>query len=422
MLQHLAYDADFQKSALVLGPALITFFSLLIIRPSKKIMISLFLGFLWNIALLFPCNMLAIDQEWWSFKEDKNNLLGIPIDILIGWAVFWGVLPYLFFKGKLLWLVLPLVIFIDLVAMPKSAPFIQLGENWLYGEMLVICICLLPGLALSFLTHKDRHVRIRAFMQAIITYMLLFNLNAYLLQLTGNNIFSITSWPTWKLNIFMNLIFLVSIPALSANQEFAIKGNGTPLPFDAPKTLVTTGPYAYIANPMQLSVFLTLLITSVAYSNIAILGASIMSIIFSIGFVKWHQDNHIAVRFGEDWSNYKSHVKNWIPRWCPYILEQPTIYFRRSCGICSNTEYQISRLNPIGLTFKNETEHSSAILNRATYRYANGYEESGVKAIARSIEHINLGWAFLGWFMRLPLITEFLQILVDGVGNKPKAY
>ena len=38
---------------------------------------------------------------------------------------------------------------------------------------------------------------------------------------------------------------------LSALQEFALRGKGTPFPLDPPLKLVTTGPYAYVSNPMQ---------------------------------------------------------------------------------------------------------------------------------------------------------------------------
>src|SRR5574341_1279456 len=36
--------------------------------------------------------------------------------------------------------------------------------------------------------------------------------------------------------------------------EFATRGRGTPLPIDAPKTLVVRGPYRVVRNPMYLGV------------------------------------------------------------------------------------------------------------------------------------------------------------------------
>src|SRR5882724_4392345 len=40
---------------------------------------------------------------------------------------------------------------------------------------------------------------------------------------------------------------------------FAIRGKGTPLPFDPPKKLVAEGPYAVVRNPMYWSVLFVML-------------------------------------------------------------------------------------------------------------------------------------------------------------------
>ena len=55
---------------------------------------------------------------------------------------------------------------------------------------------------------------------------------------------------------------------LSAVQEFVTRGRGTPIPFDPPRHIVTTGVYAYVANPMQLSAVLFLFLLAVIVGNV----------------------------------------------------------------------------------------------------------------------------------------------------------
>jgi hypothetical protein len=59
--------------------------------------------------------------------------------------------------------------------------------------------------------------------------------------------------PSWLRNLELQAIALLGVFGVSAVQEFAQRGNGTPTPYDPPKQLVVRGLYRYISNPMQLS-------------------------------------------------------------------------------------------------------------------------------------------------------------------------
>ena len=60
-------------------------------------------------------------------------------------------------------------------------------------------------------------------------------------------------------------------------------------------------------------------------------------------------------------------------------------------------------------------------LQRITYDPMDGTGvEEGVCAFARGLEHINLGWAFAGAFLRLPGISHLVQILLDASGFGPR--
>ena len=56
---------------------------------------------------------------------------------------------------------------------------------------------------------------------------------------------------------------------------------------------------------------------------------------------------------------------------------------------------------------------------RITYE-AGDYRASGVEAIARGLEHIHLGWAFVGFTLRLPVVGGLAQLLVDASGGEAR--
>ena len=59
-------------------------------------------------------------------------------------------------------------------------------------------------------------------------------------------------------------------------------------------------------------------------------------------------------------------------------------------------------------------------LRRLTYVAADGTTERGIRAFARALEHIHLGWALAGWVLRLPVVDRFAQLLLDAVGGGPR--
>jgi hypothetical protein len=64
--------------------------------------------------------------------------------------------------------------------------------------------------------------------------------------------------------------------------------------------------------------------------------------------------------------------------------------------------------------------HPSGALRRIAYEPGDGAGAAGVEAVARALEHTHLGWAFVGWTLRLPLIRPAAQLLVDACGGEPR--
>jgi len=43
----------------------------------------------------------------------------------------------------------------------------------------------------------------------------------------------------------------------------------------------------------------------------------------------------------------------------------------------------------------------------------------GIVALARALEHVNLAWAFAGFILRLPFISQLIQSITDVSGGGP---
>jgi protein-S-isoprenylcysteine O-methyltransferase Ste14 len=91
-------------------------------------------------------------------------------------------------------------------------------------------------------------------------------------------------------------------------------GRGTPSPAFPPQRLVTTGPYAWVRNPMnwgELLVFLGLAgwFWSPLLAGYAVLGW----IAFHTFIVAWEEPRLIRM-FDEDYSRYRGVVRRWRPK------------------------------------------------------------------------------------------------------------
>jgi hypothetical protein len=66
-------------------------------------------------------------------------------------------------------------------------------------------------------------------------------------------------------------------------------------------------------------------------------------------------------------------------------------------------------------------EECSVPLMRITYQSTDErYTASGIIAIARALEHIHLGWAAVGVAMRMPLLSNLIQLITDASGGAPR--
>lgn len=371
----------------------------------------------WNLPALLAVNLMATHFGWWHFAAEGGLLFGMPVDLWIGWSAFWGTAAALLFRNTPLWIVAMILGTADVILMPLCAPIVVLGKKWLIGECVALSACMVHGLLLARWTRDGRNVKQRAFLQAVCFSGLLLLSIAAVANGSGRLewLAHITSF---RLHLLAIIFFLAALPGLSAVQEFAVVGQGTPLPFDPPRQLVRSGIYRYIANPMQSSTALLLILMAVGLRLPWLLVGSMVSVVYSAGLAHWDEDSDLRQRYGRSFLDYRKQVRNWLPRWRPVVSQPARIYLAEDCFKCSQMAAFLKSLNPIGLEIVAAEDHPRRNLERMTYE-SEVVEDEGLAALCRALEHVNLGCALLGMAFRLPGVNVALQAIVDVSGGGP---
>ena len=221
--------------------------------------------------------------------------------------------------------------------------------------------------------------------------------------------------------LYLQLLIVPAVLLVSSVQEFARRGRGTPAPSDPPQRLVTSGTYAYVANPMQVGKFLMVAGWGLFWWNPWMVVAAFSGLLYSIGVASPREDKEMVRRFSHAWLCYRQQVRRWWPRWKPYVgssevssgaeVRGARLYLRLECEPCGQLAHWI-RGRSIGLLVLPIEMHRG----RITYNPGDGKEaEHGVVALARAFEHINLAWALFGWMLRLPGIACLAQLVADSL-------
>jgi protein-S-isoprenylcysteine O-methyltransferase Ste14 len=101
-------------------------------------------------------------------------------------------------------------------------------------------------------------------------------------------------------------------------------GGGSPVEafgfaLEPTQSLVTTGPYAYVRNPLVVGLLFILLGVGFISDSIAgILLAPVVGLLIA-SYLVLFEEKHLIRRFGEGYVHYREHVPMIIPRAAPYM-------------------------------------------------------------------------------------------------------
>ncbi len=398
-----------QRAALLAGPALLTAALLIARRPTPREATAAMVAGLWQLPALLALQVLADAAGWWRFAAMSRHLLDLPVDVWIGWALWWGPAAALMAMWLSWRIVAVAMVALDVLAMPLLTPLVVLSDSWLVGEAAAVALCLLPALAVAELTRRDRRPAIRATVHALGWggYMLLV-IPAIALAVEGRSLGALYRLPAGAADFgLLAALALCLFAGIAAAQEFAVVGGGTPIPFDPPKRVVTTGIYAHIANPMQVGSAAAMLCIGLYAGAWVLLLVAANFVIFDRCFAAWYNRRHIARAMPEAWRRYCAAVPAWRVCWRPYIdgaarlelggrgLAAAVLRRQSAFGRGTLTAARIARHRPCRLRY---------------CRPGAGIRADGVAAAARALEHGNLATAALGWALRLPLICPALDL------------
>lgn len=295
------------------------------------------------LGILLDC--AGVHLGYWHYLVTDGLVLGVPADLHLAWALVWGVLFALYSPSQrgsavryaLLWWA------ITITADGLGAAHVQalvthagglawLGIDavmvgvllmvtlWLYRSVLQANLALPVGeTSRSIPAAPAKGVPLRSLLYLLLfgSFSVLF-IPEQLLALSGKHL-----WPLPAGSLGSRFAWLVAaaLPlsgAAWAVREFA-RSAGTPLPYDPPQRLATSGPYAFVRNPMQLGVILAVGIMAAYYRSWWLLVYALDLALLSEVLFERYEAPELEARFGAAYTHYRSQVRRWLPMLRAYV-------------------------------------------------------------------------------------------------------
>ncbi len=395
------------------------------LKPNRRFLVGILFATAWVAALLPWLDNSAQLAGLWSYHTPGPHLAGMPLALYIGWVIAWGIFAPLLAAslGNRMILTVGILVWIDFLAMKEMRPVLQLQSRWWIGELLVSVVLLVPALWLARWTEYREKTPWRCGL-LVPAFGGIF-LGIPLLWEFGGIDKLLEKWDS--LSAVSRFFYLTSgalftLPGLVAVRDLALSGKGTPVPLDPPQLLVTHGIYAFVRNPMQISMTALLLLVGLFSWSLWPVVLAVAGGVYAAGFASWSENEGMKERFGTAWASYHASHRPWLPRWRPIVGDRCELWLDQRCGPCAEIARWFHKRSPEMLDLCDTHTWTGAPLSRVTWHHpASGRKEQGVVAIAMALQHLHFGWAMLGWVASLPGISHAFQVCMDavGAGRKP---
>lgn len=109
-----------------------------------------------------------------------------------------------------------------------------------------------------------------------------------------------------------------TLALLHAFARFALDGLGTPSPTAPTESLVVTGLYRYVRNPMYVAVGAVIAGQALILLHPGLLAYLVVYCAAVASFVQWYEQPTLLRRFGASYERYRRAVPAWWPRLTPW--------------------------------------------------------------------------------------------------------
>ena len=152
---------------------------------------------------------------------------------------------------------------------------------------------------------------IQTFIQSLIIWIF-FLLVIPILILDAFNKWPITFHPIQSLTGAIVFVLFSALGVMSA-RALVMSGKGTPLPMNAPKLLVITGPYKYVRNPMAVAGLGQGIAVSIISNSLEIAVYCFMGMVAWNYLVRPVEEADLENTFGDQYREYSRKIRCWIP-------------------------------------------------------------------------------------------------------------
>jgi protein-S-isoprenylcysteine O-methyltransferase Ste14 len=114
------------------------------------------------------------------------------------------------------------------------------------------------------------------------------------------------------------LLILGAILLIETFSRFALQGLGTPAPIAPTKTLVVTGSYRFVRNPMYVAVVSLIVGQALWFGSIGTLIWGVVVWLTVHAFVLAYEEPTLSSTYGVQYDRYRANVRRWIPRLTPW--------------------------------------------------------------------------------------------------------
>jgi len=357
-------------------------------RDDYRVLVGTLFAFLYGVGTIFITHQIAIYFGWWRYGSEALMLMGLPVDIWLGGALFFGpILSLAFPRTAPIYLVLPIIFGLHGTVFLSLEPLVFAGKGWFFGTLFVFLVAHIPAIYLARWTAEDRLLPLRAALLAFGFGFLAFVVQPSIVMKAMGSSWALNSISLLKFAIGLPLLAVCFIIGVSAVQMFVVHGEGTPIPLDNTKRLVRTGIYAFITNPMQLCSALSWIVIGFIIGNLWVASSALMAWVFVLGMVRWHHRHDLLVRFPEGWPEYRANVPEWRPRWRPWIPKPAILYYDPNASGQTKIVEFLRKRQALALNYEIRFDE------RLGYREPDETQTfDQLAAIAKGLNHINFFW------------------------------